>query len=191
MQSGLAHVWWALAVRGVLAIIFGIIAFFWPGLFWLAVVFTFGIYAILDGIMALVLAFTGEGQVQHWWALLLEGIAGLVAGVLAFIWPGITMLVLLYLIAAWAFVHGVFEIIAAIRLRRQIPNEWLLILIGLMSIALGIALALVPAVGLVVVAWWVGAYAVIAGIMMLILSFRLRALLVHPTAMPGSPSGAR
>jgi uncharacterized membrane protein HdeD (DUF308 family) len=179
MEFTLARNWWAVALRGVLAILFGVVAFLWPGLLWLAVVYTFAAYALLDGLIAITAALSGHGPAGRWWALLLEGLVGIVAGILTLIWPGITELALLYVIAGWSLATGVFEIIAALRLRRYIEGEWALALSGVLSIILGLALALVPLAGLVVVAWWIGAYAVAFGVLLLALSFRLRRLARH------------
>jgi len=175
MEFELARNWWAVALRGVLALVFGVLAFFWPGFVWLVVVTLFGAYALIDGVLAIVAAVTGRGQAGPWWALLLEGLVGIAAGVIAFAWPDITELALLYVIAAWSLATGIFEIVAAIRLRRYIQGEWALALGGVLSLLLGLALALVPLAGLVVVAWWIGAYAVAFGVLMLALAFQLRA----------------
>jgi len=192
MELALARNWWAVALRGVVAIVFGLLAFFWPGFVWLVAVWTFAGFALIDGIFAIVAAVTGHREGRRWWALLLEGIVGIAAGVLALLWPNITLLVLLALIAIWAVVTGVLEIITAIELRRHIPGEWLLTLSGILSILLGIALALLPEAGLVVIAWWVGAYAIAFGVVMLGLAFRLRelALRVARSARTATPPGA-
>src|SRR5260370_16593557 len=99
MEFGLARIWWALALRGGLAILFGLLAFFWPGFLWLVVVYLFGAYALIDGVLALIAAVTGHGESGPWWALLLEGLVGIAVGILAFPWPGLTHFALLYLIA--------------------------------------------------------------------------------------------
>jgi uncharacterized membrane protein HdeD (DUF308 family) len=179
MELALARNWWALALRGVVAIVFGLIAFFWPGFVWLVVVLTFAGFALIDGIFALVSVLTGHREGSRWWALLIEGIVGITAGVVALFWPGITMLALLALIAVWAVATGMLEIITAIELRRHIRGEWLLALSGILSIVLGIALAVLPEAGLVVIAWWVGAYAIAFGAVMLALAFRLRERGLH------------
>jgi uncharacterized membrane protein HdeD (DUF308 family) len=153
MELALARNWWAVALRGVVAIVFGLLAFFWPGFVWLVAVWTFAGFALIDGIFAIIAAVTVHGEGRRWWALLLEGIVGIAAGALTLLWPNITVLVLLALIAVWAVVTGVLEIITAIELRRHIQGEWLLALSGILSILLGIALALLPEAGLVVIAW--------------------------------------
>src|SRR5262249_4657498 len=150
--------------------LFGVIAFLWPGLLWLVVVFTFGAYALVDGIIALILAMTGRGQAGPWWALLLEGLLGIAVGILTFVWPGITQLVLLYVIAWWCLVTGLLQIVGAIQLRRRIEGEWLLALTGVLSVLLGLALAFLPLAGLLAVAWWIGAYSIAFGILLLALA---------------------
>src|SRR5262249_17224658 len=124
----LARNWTAVLLRGVMGIVFGLITFFAPGVTLAALVLLWGAYAFVDGVLAIVSAIRRRGGSQHWWLLLLEGIAGVVVGVMTFAWPGITALVLLYMIAAWALVTGVFEIAEAIRLRKAITGEWLLAL---------------------------------------------------------------
>jgi uncharacterized membrane protein HdeD (DUF308 family) len=184
MERELAHNWWVVALRGVLAILFGVAAFLWPGLVWLAVVATFAAYALLDGGAAIVAAVRGQGQAGPWWALLLEGLVSILAGVAAIAWPGITELALLGVIAAWCTVTGVFEIIAAVRLRREIQGEWLLALSGFLSVIFGLALVFMPVAGLLVIAWWIGAYAVTSGALLLALSFRMRGLARHAPPRP-------
>ena len=179
VEIRLALSWRALALRGALAVLFGVLAFFWPGLFWLVVVYTFGAYALIDGIMAIVLAVTAHGRVGPWWALLLEGVVGIAVAVLAFAWPGITELAMLYLIAGWCLAIGVLEIVAAIQLWRYLEGVWLLAVSGVLSVILGLGLAIVPGAGLLAVAWWVGAYLVVFGALLLALAFRLRGLTRH------------
>ncbi|MGH2351177.1 MAG: HdeD family acid-resistance protein [Chloroflexota bacterium] len=173
MLGMLARNWWAVALRGLLAVIFGVLAFVWPGITLGALVLLFGAYALVDGIFALIGAVrAGSGQNRS--PLVLEGIAGVAAGVLTFIWPGITALVLLYLIATWAIVTGVLEVWAAIRLREEISNEWLLGLGGVASILFGILLVIFPGAGALTVVWLIAAYAVVFGVLLIALGFRLR-----------------
>lgn len=127
-----------------------------------------------DGIFALVAAFSDRVGKQRWWVLLLEGLAGVAAGILTFLWPGMTALVLLYLIAAWAIVTGILEVMAAIRLRQEIEGEWLLALGGIASITFGVLMVVWPGAGALAVVWLIGSYALVFGLLMVFLAFRLR-----------------
>ena len=173
MLHVLARNWWALAIRGVVAILFGILTLAIPGLTVLYLVLLFGAFALLDGIFNIVSAVKGADG-RHAWVLVLEGLAGVAAGVMTFVWPGITAVVLLYLIAAWAIVTGVLEVAAGIRLRRHIAQEWLLILIGIASIAFGAVIMVAPAAGALAIVLWIGVYAIFFGGLMLALALRLR-----------------
>jgi uncharacterized membrane protein HdeD (DUF308 family) len=176
MLETLTRNWWLLAVRGALAVLFGFVALIWPGITVLALVLLFGAYALVDGVMALYTALFDRGRPGGrgvgW--LVLEGVAGVLAAIGAVVWPGITALVLLYLIAAWALVTGVAEILTAIRLRREIEGEWLMILSGALSILFGVLAFLFPSAGALAVVWLIGAYAIAFGVVMAILAFRLR-----------------
>jgi uncharacterized membrane protein HdeD (DUF308 family) len=183
MEFSLARNWWILALKGVLAILFGVLAFLWPGLAWVVVVASFGAFALVDGTFSLVAALTGHGQGRRWWALVLQGVLGISAGVLTLIWPEITQLALLVFIAWWAVATGVFAVVAAIRLRREIEGEWLLALSGILSVIFGatlvIALFVVPEAGALAVAWLIATFAVAYGVLMLILAYQLRRLVRH------------
>src|SRR5215203_4637514 len=171
----LSRNWWALALRGLAAILFGILAFAWPGITLFVLVLFFGAYMFADGIFAIVAAVRAAGEEERWWLLLIQGILGVLAGLVAFFWPGLTALALLYFIAAWAIVTGVLEIVAAIRLRREIEGEWALGLSGALSVIFGVLLIVLPApAGLFSLVWLVGAYAVASGVLLLILAFRVR-----------------
>jgi uncharacterized membrane protein HdeD (DUF308 family) len=176
MVSTLARYWWVLALRGVLAIIFGVLALIWPALTLFTLVLLFGAYAFVDGIFAVISGITSRDRDQRWWAVVLEGIAGIIFGVLTFFWPGMTALVLLYFIAAWALVTGVLEIVAAVRLRQVIDNEWAMIVGGILSIIFGVLLFLFPGAGALGLTWMIGIYAILFGVMFLILAFRLRGM---------------
>jgi uncharacterized membrane protein HdeD (DUF308 family) len=176
MIETLTRNWWVLAARGALAVLFGLLALIWPGITVLALVLLFGAYALVDGVMALYTALFDRGRLGGRGAgwLVLEGVAGVLAAIGAIVWPGITALVLLYLIAAWALVTGVAEIVAAIRLRREIEGEWLMVLTGALSILFGVLAFLFPRAGALAVVWLIGAYAIAFGVVMVILAFRLR-----------------
>jgi uncharacterized membrane protein HdeD (DUF308 family) len=172
MLTTLAEYWWTLVLRGVAAVIFGILAYVWPGITFTVLVLFFGAYALWDGVFALIAAF--RTQAERRWPLVLEGLVGVAAGLLTFIWPGAATLALLIIIGAWALVTGIFEIVAAIRLREEIEGEWLLLVSGLLSVLFGIAIAIWPAAGLVAVTWLIGAYSIVFGILLIVLGFRLR-----------------
>ena len=167
----LARHWWALALRGVFAVLFGLLTFFIPGITLLTLVLLFGAYAILDGIFDIVSAVRAPG---HHWPLILEGVVGIIIGILTFLWPGITTMVLLYLIAFWAIFTGILEIVAGIRLREVIANEWLLILMGVLSVLFGFLILIFPGAGALAIVIWIGAYALLFGIMLIALAFLLR-----------------
>ena len=176
LLRSLAENWWMLLLRGIAAIIFGILAFLWPGITLLTLIFLWGAYAVVDGVFALWSAISGKGGGEmgsRWW-LALVGLCGVVAGILAFAWPGVTALVLLLFIAAWAIVTGVFQVVGAIRLRKEIEGEWLLILSGLLSIAFGLVLVMQPGTGALAVIWLIGTFAIIEGILFVALAFRLK-----------------
>ena len=153
----LARNWWALALRGLVAVLFGIMAFAWPGITLGALVLLYGAYVLVDGVFAVAAAISGRPGGMPWWALLMEGLAGIAVGIMTFAWPGITALVLLYLIAAWAIVTGIFEIVTAIHLRREVRGEWMLALSGVLSILFGLALVVNPGAGALAVVWLIGA----------------------------------
>ncbi|HEX5167118.1 MAG TPA: HdeD family acid-resistance protein, partial [Thermomicrobiales bacterium] len=152
--------WWSLVLRGVLAVLFGVVAILWPDITLGALIILFGAFALVDGVFAIAGAINQAGDVPRWWVLLLQGLAGVVSGILAFVWPDLTALALLYIIAAWAVVTGVLEIVAAIRLRQEIEGEWLMGLAGLMTFVFGLLLIVFPGSGAVALVWLIGAYAI-------------------------------
>ncbi len=173
-RNTFSHNWWMIALRGLFAVIFGVLAFVLPGMTLLTLVFLFGAYAIANGVFALIHAFSAPKGYPRFGALIFTGIISIAAGVLAFVWPGITALSLVLLIAAWAIVNGIFEIATAIRLRRTIQHEWLLALAGILSILLGIFMLLQPGVGALALVWWIGAFALAFGVLLIALAFRVR-----------------
>ena len=164
--------WWVL-LRGILAVLFGILALVFPGLTLTTLVLLFGIYAIIDGAATIYMAFRSRTSNTRWWVLLVEGIIAVIAGIAAFVYPGMTVFVLLYVIAFSAILTGIMEIIAAIQLREQIKGEFWLGLGGVISILAGIALILFPGAGALTVAWLIGIYAILFGVMLILLFFRL------------------
>lgn len=169
----LARNWWVFVLRGALAVLFGIAAFLWPGLTVAAFVLLFGAFAIVDGVFSLVGAIRpapGESR----WVLILFGVLSLIAGIFVLTRPGISAVVMLYVAAFWAIASGVAAIVAAIALRKMISGEWVLALYGVLSIVLGIILLTRPAAGILGFIWAIAAYAIVAGIALVVLGFRLR-----------------
>ncbi len=177
--------WGWIALRGVVAILFGILGFMWPAITLGALVLLWGAYALVDGVLALIGAFRVRDRGGPFWRLLLVGVAGIAAGLLAFVMPGITALVLLMFIAAWAILIGVFQVAAAIRLRREIEGEWLLALSGVLSVAFGVLMVLRPGQGALAVVWLLAGYAIVFGVLLLVLGFRLRGLRRPAAAVAG------
>lgn len=170
----LAQNWWLVLLRGIAGIIFGILTFTAPGISLAVLVLFFGAYSLVDGVLATISAIRWHDEIDRWWVLLIEGLAGIAAGLVTLFWPGITALALLYVIAAWAVVTGGLEIAAAIRLRKIIDGEWLLALTGILSIAVGVLLAVFPSAGALALVIWIGAYVAAAGVLLIALAFRLR-----------------
>jgi len=171
LRTQFARLWWVILLRGLFAILFGVLAFAYPGLTLASLVMVYGIFVCADGLVAL---FGGMGN--SLWPSLLVGLAGVAAGLLTFFYPGVTALVLLYFIAAWAIVKGVFEIAIALKLRKVIEGEWALILAGVLSVAFGILVFLFPGAGAVSVIWIIGAYALAFGVLLVMVSFKVKKL---------------
>ncbi|MGH8565160.1 MAG: HdeD family acid-resistance protein [Gammaproteobacteria bacterium] len=174
MTDTLARNWWAMGLRGFCALLFGTAIFLWPGISLFALVLLFGVYALLDGVCAMVSTVRSDKREKRWWLFLLQGIGGIIVGIMAFVWPGITALALLYIIAAWAIVTGIFEVVAAVELRKEIEGEWLLGLSGVASVIFGALLVAFPGAGALAVLWIIGAYSILFGILLMILALRLR-----------------
>jgi uncharacterized membrane protein HdeD (DUF308 family) len=176
--------WPLVALRGLAAVLFGLITMFQPGIGLATLVLLFGAYALADGILGVVLVIMHRNGERHWAAMLIASILSIGAGVLTFFLPGLTALALLFVIAAWAVVMGVAEIVTAVRLRKVITGEWLLILAGVLSVAFGMLLALFPGPGALAVVLWIGAYALVSGILLIVLAFKLRTWTrTHPRAV--------
>jgi uncharacterized membrane protein HdeD (DUF308 family) len=167
----LAEYWWTFVLRGIFALLFAIGAWAYPGLtLWLLIVF-FGVYVLLDGITQIGMAF----RERRWWYIL-AGLVGVAAGVLTFLWPGVTGLVLLLFIGFWALVKGILEIIAAIQLRKEIEGEWFMILSGLASVLFAVVVLVRPGVGALAIAWIIGVYAFLFGLLSIFLGVKLKGL---------------
>ncbi len=174
MLHALARNWWALLLRGIAAVIFGLLAFYWPGGVAVVLVILFGAYAFVDGIFALISAVRAAEAHQRWWAFLLEGIVGLVIAAIVVFNPTVAGLGIYFAIAIWAILTGILEIVAAVQMRKLIPNEFWLILAGILSIAFGVLLYWRPLIGILTVIYLIGFYAIFFGIVMIVFSFRLR-----------------
>lgn len=182
MNELLARGWGFLVFRGVVGVAFGLMALIWPGITVLALVILWGAYAIADGVLAIAIGFAGRSGDR--WIHVLTGVLGVVAGVVAFAWPGMTAFVLLVFIGAWAIVTGVMYLVTAWRVRHEVTGEWLLALTGVASIALGLVLFLQPEAGAVGLVLFIGVLAVVWGGFTVVLGFRMRSLAKHP------PTGA-
>jgi uncharacterized membrane protein HdeD (DUF308 family) len=188
MTPVLARNWWALVIRGLVALILGMVAFVWPGITLTALVILFGAYALIDGVTSFVGAWKASRAHERWGVLVLEGIAGIVASAVAILSPGITAFALIVVIAAWALATGAFEIAAAIRLRKVVAGEWLLALSGVASIIFGFLLIAFPLASALAIAYLVGIYALIFGVLLVALGFRLRSW--GKASAPASPQMA-
>ncbi|MBW8770577.1 MAG: HdeD family acid-resistance protein [Gemmatimonadetes bacterium] len=166
--------WWALALRGAVSILLGLVAFTMPGLTIAALVTIFGVYVFIQGVLAIAAAIRGIKEHDRWGWMLIEGIVCIFAGVVAFVVPSAGALALVWLVAAWAIAAGVLEIAAGIRLRKMIEGEWMLILAGVLALVLGVYIMSRPGVGVLLLATWLGVYAIFAGIITLLLAFRIR-----------------
>lgn len=176
MAAILVGNWWALALRGAIAILFGIVAIIWPGITAITLTILFGAYAFVDGVFALIAGLRAARHHGRSGALLLEGILNLLIGIICFVWPGPALVALIYLIAIWAILTGVALVAAGMALIR-FAGEWLLVLSGVISVLLGIILFIQPGVGAIALSWWLGLYAILFGIALIGAAFRIR---YHP-----------
>jgi uncharacterized membrane protein HdeD (DUF308 family) len=172
--SLISRYWWAWLVRGIAAVIFGFLAWLWPGLTWITIAIFFGAYAFVDGIFAIVAAVRAGEAHQSWWPFLFEGVVGLLIAAITFYDIRITITALYLTIAAWAFLTGIFELVAAAKLRKLVANEIWLIVGGIASILFGVVLLLFPLIGALVIIYIIAAYAIVFGFIMIGLAFRLR-----------------
>ena len=174
LLQSLGRMWWLVLLRGLAAIVFGILAWAWPGVTLITLVLFWGAYALVDGVAALVSGWQTKDSGKPMWQIVLIGVIGIAAGIFTFAQPEVTAVALLILIAAWAIVHGVLEIAAAIRLRKEIRNEWLLIVSGIISVLFGALMIANPGAGAMALLWVIGVFAVAYGALLVILSFKLK-----------------
>lgn len=173
MLDDLARNWWLVLVRGICAIIFGVLTIMWPGLSLLTLILLYGVFALVDGVLSIGAAIMGGSPAPRWW-LALVGVLGIGAGALTLAWPGITGLVLLFFIAGWAIASGIFEIIGAIRLRNEIDDEWWLVAAGILAVLFGVMILMFPGAGALGIAFAIGWFAIFYGVLHVGFAWRLK-----------------
>ena len=182
--------WWLMLLRGLAAIGFGILVITKPQISLQVLVYLFGVYVLVEGILGVALAIQGRNEIGSWGVLLLWGLLGVAVGILAFSRPDLTALALLFYIALWAIATGVLEIAAAIRLREVLQNEWLLILAGIVSVAFGVWLVARPDAGALAVLWAIGIYAIVFGVLVVLFAFKIRSYVGKVTNFVSKATGA-
>jgi uncharacterized membrane protein HdeD (DUF308 family) len=182
-----ARDWRIFLASGIIAVLFGILTLIWPHITLLVLIVLFGIYAIVNGLLSFGRAFSAGERGLSWVWPVLGGVVGIAAGVVAFVWPGLTAVALLFLIGIWAVLSGIAEIIAGIALRHEISNEWLLIVGGVISVLFGFLVLIRPGAGALAIIWLIGLYAIVIGLAHIVLAFRLRDWQQH--RMPGGTAG--
>lgn len=170
----LASHWWMVLLRGLAAIAFGIVALIWPAMTLLTLVLVYGIFAIADGVLSIIGAIADREKSSSTWLLALVGVLGIIAGTLALVWPAFIAVGLVLYVGLWAIFRGVVDVVTAVRLRKDIPNEWMLALSGVLSIVFGFLIFMAPAVGLLAVIWVIAFCAILEGLLLCSLAFRLR-----------------
>lgn len=180
LRRGIAARWWTFLVRGLLSVAFGLAALVWPDVTLLVLLTIFAAFALVDGVISVMFGLTGREKVR-WW-MVLWGLVGVAAGVIVFLQPGIGAVAFVYLIAAWAIITGSLELAAALAWRREIRNEWVLAVAGVLSILVGAVMAVFPGDGAVALVWLIGAHAVVLGVLLVIVAFRIRELRGHMAA---------
>lgn len=177
MLSFIAREWWVFLVRGIAAIVFGVMALVWPAATLLVLVMLVGAYLLVDGVTLLIALIRGDALARrNAWAVGIMGVLGVVAGIVTFAWPDATALTLLYVVAFWAIATGVIQVIAAIALRREIDGEFWMGLGGVLSVVFGAVLIVFPGAGLLSLVWLVGVWAIAFGVSSIGLAFRLRGI---------------
>ena len=182
----LSRYWWMTLLRGIFWILFGIVIFARPGISLLSLTFALGVVMFVDGIINAAYAFSGRKEHDDWWVLLLVGLAGIGIGLLTFYNPAATALAVVLYVAIWAIATGLLEIVAAVRLRKQIEGEFWLALAGIASVAFGVLLAARPGVGALTILWLIGVYAIAFGVILLLLAFKVRSGVKHVARAVGA-----
>ena len=170
----LADNWWTLVVRGVIAILFGIVAWIWPGLTVTTLTILFGAWLFVDGIFEIISAFANRDRVNSVWPLIIAGVINIIVGLIVLVWPGLSAIALMYMIAIWAILTGLLAIVTAIQLRKRIENEWAIGLTGAVSIIFGVLVMIFPGDGAVALVWVIGIWAIVIGIGLIADGFRLK-----------------
>lgn len=180
--------WWTWILRGVLAVLAGVVALIWPNISIQAILILLGIYLIADGLLTAAVSILHRRQAANWWFFLAEGVMGLVIGFFALVFPHIMAVAVVYLVAFWALVTGILEILAAVQLRRQMAGEWLLLLAGILSLIIGIVFIVLPHAGIVLIVWLLAFYLILFGVLMTVLGIRMRSYRKNVyTSDPGYP----
>jgi uncharacterized membrane protein HdeD (DUF308 family) len=182
----LSRNWWVLLLRGVVAILFGVLTLMRPGISLVSLLLLFGAYALADGTLGAWTAITHRKDRENWWVLLLEGLIGIGVGALTLMKPGLTALALLFYISIWAIATGVLEILAAVRLRQEIKGEWMLILAGLASVVFGVLLMARPGAGALAVLWLIASYAILFGLLFVVLAFKVKGVAARIATRPSA-----
>jgi uncharacterized membrane protein HdeD (DUF308 family) len=170
----LTRTWWVFLIRGIFAIVFGVLAYFQSGTTLAALVLLFGAYSLADGVLSVFSAIGGRTEIDHWWLVLLEGLVGIGVGLVTLLVPGVTTIALLFYIAVRSIATGIVQIVAALRIRKEIEGEWLLIAAGLVSVLFGALLLAQPAAGALAVLWLIATFAIALGIVLVLLAFKAR-----------------
>lgn len=191
VESAIRGVWWLVLLRGVLAILFGLVLLFTPGTALLALVLVFGVYAVLDGVTAVVAGIRHRSEDNHWGWHVVQGVISVIAGVLAFAWPGVTVLAILFVIAFWSIVNGIAEVSESLAMRRNGSSTWgWMLAAGILSVVFGILLVVQPGAGLVTLLWIAGIWALVFGMVVVVWAFRLRSAIDAAAGpAPGAPAG--
>lgn len=174
MKLLLMQKWWIWLIRGAAGILLGGLALAWPGITLTVLVLFLGVYLLIDGVFTAIAAISHRREVSHWWVVLLEGLAGVLIGIITLLWPQITAMALLYLVAFWALFTGILEIIAAGKLRKEIIGEWLMVLSGILSIAFAVLIVIWPRIGLLTLTYIIAFYVILFGVALIALALRVR-----------------